>query len=154
MWADPLVTRFIGGRPFSEEETWARFLRYIGHWALAGYGFWALEERSTGAFIGEAGFMDFRRDLDPPLGTRPEAGWVLAASAHGKGYATEALTSAQAWIDASPYAPDGTLCIINAEHHASLRVAAKCGYREDRRALYRGSPIVVLSHLAPTEQPA
>src|SRR4029077_6257721 len=40
MWADPIVTRHIGGRPFSEEETWARFLRYAGHWSLMGFGYW------------------------------------------------------------------------------------------------------------------
>jgi RimJ/RimL family protein N-acetyltransferase len=25
MWADPIVTRHIGGRPFSEEESWKAF---------------------------------------------------------------------------------------------------------------------------------
>ena len=28
MWGDPAVTRFIGGRPFTREEVWGRFLRY------------------------------------------------------------------------------------------------------------------------------
>jgi RimJ/RimL family protein N-acetyltransferase len=31
MWADPTVTRFIGGRPHTKEEVWSRLLRYIGH---------------------------------------------------------------------------------------------------------------------------
>ena len=39
MWADPQGTRHIGGRAFSREESWARLLRYVGHWQMLGYGF-------------------------------------------------------------------------------------------------------------------
>ncbi|MEY2396091.1 MAG: hypothetical protein QOF94_2436, partial [Acidobacteriaceae bacterium] len=28
MWADPLVIRYIGGKPLTAEESWTRFLRY------------------------------------------------------------------------------------------------------------------------------
>ena len=38
MWSDPEVVRFIGGRPFTREEAWARLLRYVGHWTMLGYG--------------------------------------------------------------------------------------------------------------------
>ena len=34
MWADPIVTRHIGGKPFTREETWSKIMRYAGHWAL------------------------------------------------------------------------------------------------------------------------
>jgi RimJ/RimL family protein N-acetyltransferase len=67
MWADADVTRFIGGRPFTAEESWMRVLRCAGHWALNGYGFWVVEERATGKFLGEAGFMDFKRGFEPPV---------------------------------------------------------------------------------------
>jgi len=30
MWADPAVTRHIGGKPLSTEESWTKFLRYFG----------------------------------------------------------------------------------------------------------------------------
>ncbi len=30
MWADESVVRYITGRPFTEEESWGRFLRHIG----------------------------------------------------------------------------------------------------------------------------
>jgi len=63
MWADPIVTRHIGGRPFTEEETWARFLRYVGHWSVLGFGYWAIEEKDTATFVGELGFADFKRDI-------------------------------------------------------------------------------------------
>jgi len=77
MWGDPEVTRYIGGRPFTAEEVWSRLLRYIGHWQWIGFGTWVAEERATGAFVGEIGFCDYRREIDPPLDL-PEAGWALA----------------------------------------------------------------------------
>ena len=63
MWADPEVVRFIGGKVFSREEVWARLLRYAGSWSLLGYGFWVIRDRASGAFVGEAGFHNLRRDL-------------------------------------------------------------------------------------------
>jgi RimJ/RimL family protein N-acetyltransferase len=142
MWADPAVTRYIGGRPFSTEESWTRFLRYAGCWAMMGFGFWALEEKSTGLFLGELGFADFKRDMQPSFGDVPEAGWVLTTAAHGKGYATEALRAATAWGDESPQAPR-TVCMIHPDNAPSIRVAEKCGYREERRSEYRGNPVIV-----------
>src|SRR5271166_4392110 len=90
MWADAAVTRYLGRDPLTAEEVWARLLRYVGHWAALGFGFWAVEEKASGRFVGDLGFMDFKRDLEPSLDDVPEMGWILASQAHGKGYATEA----------------------------------------------------------------
>lgn len=142
LWADPEVTRYIGGRPFSEEETWTRLLRYAGHWTLLGFGYWVVEERSTGRFLGEVGLADYLRDIEPAFGGTPEMGWVLAPSAHGKGYATEAVHTALAWAATHLASPE-TVCMIRPDNAASLRVAAKCGYREFHRTTYKGSPTVL-----------
>jgi RimJ/RimL family protein N-acetyltransferase len=141
MWADPAVTRHIGGKPLSTEEAWTKFLRYTGHWCMKGFGFWAVEEKATGAYAGELGFADFKRDIDPPLGEVPEAGWVLAAGAHGKGYATEALRAALGWME--PRA-SRTVCLIQPDNTVSVRVAGKCGYRESLRTVYKAHPVIVL----------
>src|ERR1700728_3292085 len=77
MWADPVVTRHIGGKPFSEEESWSRLLRYAGHWALLGFGYWVVEEKATGNFAGEIGFANYKRNLEPKLEDMPEIGWVF-----------------------------------------------------------------------------
>jgi RimJ/RimL family protein N-acetyltransferase len=46
-----------------------------------GFGFFAIEEKETGHFVGEAGFHDLRRNIDAqPRGTL-EAGWALAIRA-------------------------------------------------------------------------
>ena len=142
MWADPAVTRFIGGRPFTAEESWARLLRYAGLWSLLGFGYWAIEERATGGFIGELGFADFRRDITPSLEGLPELGWALATDARGRGYASEAIGAALAWGDRR-LAAKRTVCLIHPDNAPSLRVAAKAGYRELRQTTYKGQPTVV-----------
>jgi RimJ/RimL family protein N-acetyltransferase len=137
LWQTPEVTRYIGGKPQSAEEAWARLLRYQGHWAWFGFGFWALEEKATGQFVGELGFADFKRDIVPSI-TVPEAGWVLSPAAQGQGYATEGLMAALAWFGRP------TACIIHPENTASVRVAEKCGYGNQRLVKYRGSDTVML----------
>ena len=141
MWADPVVTRYIGGSPLSREEVWSRILRYVGHWALLGYGFWAVGERSGGAFVGELGFADFHRELHPPL-TAPELGWALASAMHGRGYATEALGACLAWSE--PRFP-ATCCLIDRANAPSLRVATKLGFGAAGEVLYRGTPLALLT---------
>jgi len=142
MWSDPNVTRNIRSTPFSAEETWSRLLRYIGHWTLLGFGYWIIELRETGAFLGEAGFADYRRDISPSLEGIPEIGWVLAPDAHGKGFATEAVSAVVAWSD-SHFNTKRTGCIIPPENAASIRVAVKCGYREFARTTYHGKPTII-----------
>jgi RimJ/RimL family protein N-acetyltransferase len=117
-------------------------LRYIGHWEALGYGFWAVEEKASGEFVGELGFADFRREIEPALDA-PEAGWVFVPRVHGRGYATEGLRAALAWGDEN-LPGERTVCLIHPENAASFRVAAKCGYGERRRAEYKGHATVVL----------
>lgn len=142
MWADPRVTRHIGGQPFSTQNVWSKILRYAGLWTIVGFGYWLIEERSSGRFVGEAGFADFKREMTPPLDAAPEAGWALAPWAHGVGLATEAMRAIVAWGDA--HLERDTVCLVDPDNHASLRVADKCGYREALRSTYEGAPTVVL----------
>ena len=152
MWADPLVTRHIGGRPLSEEEVWARLLRYAGLWALLGFGYWVVREQSSGRFVGEVGLADFRRDVTPALVDAPEVGWVLAPWAHGRGFATEAVRGALEWSDSNLASPR-TVCLIDPGNVASVRVAQKCGFRELAPAVYRASPTLVFEREAPSAAP-
>ncbi len=142
MWADPTVTRYIGGRPFSEEEVWARMLRYAGHWAWLGFGYWLIEEKSSGHFVGEVGFANYKREIDSPIQNMPELGWALATAMSGKGYATESTSTAIAWFD-SHFPAVSTTCLIAPENTASIRVANKCHYRELERTTYRGLPVIL-----------
>lgn len=139
MWADPEITRFIGGQPLAREDVWMRVLRHIGHWAVCGYGFWVVEDRASRRFVGEVGLADFKRALVPSLDGSPECGWVLAAWAHGSGYATEAVSAALAWADRE-LAASSTAALIDPTNVASIRVAEKCGYRRAELTTYKGDP--------------
>jgi len=144
MWADPVVTRFIGGKPSSPQQTWARLLGYAGHWALLRFGYWAVQEKATGAFAGEVGFADFKRDIAPSMRDCPELGWAFATRVHGKGIATEAVRAALAWGDEHLDAPR-TVCLIDPGNAASIRVAEKCGYSIFERSTFGGNPILFLA---------
>jgi RimJ/RimL family protein N-acetyltransferase len=147
MWSDPVVTRFIGGKPSSEQQTWSRLLVYAGHWALMRFGYWAVEEKASREFIGEVGFADFKRDIDPLMRDVPELGWAFASRVHGRGYATEAVAAAVAWGDAR-FKSVRTVCLIHPENLASIRVAQKFGYREFERSLFNDRPTLFFERLA------
>ena len=144
IWADPVVTRYIGGRPLSGEESWARLLRHAGHWSLMGFGYWAIEEKTTGNLVGEVGFVDYKRDLEPSLDGVPELGWIFSSRVHGRGYATEAARAALAWGQAH-FTSKRTVCLIHPENLASIRVADKCGYREYGRSPYKGHTVILFA---------
>ena len=147
MWADAQVVRHIGGRPFTREEVWTRLLRAAGMWALLGFGYWVVREREGGAFVGELGLADFRRELEPPFGEAPEAGWALSAAMHGQGYAGEALAAVHAWADVALGVR--TVCMIAPANLASIAVARRCGYRPYTDALYKGAATTLFERPLP-----
>lgn len=150
LWSDTEVVRHTTGKPQTREEVWWRILRYIGHWALMGYGFWALEEKASGKFVGELGFADFKREMNPSLGDTPESGWILVSEFHRKGYATEAMRAVIAWGD-EHFGAVRTACLIHPDNVASLRVAEKLGYHKYARSIYREKEVAILERLAASQ---
>ena len=146
MWSDPLVYGYILPAPSTEGQAWSRILTYAGLWALADFGYWAVEERATGAFVGEIGFADFKREITPSIRGVPEMGWVIAAAHHGKGYATEGVRAALNWAD-QHLSADRTVCLINPENAASIHVAQKAGYAQTHLATFNNAPALVFERL-------
>ena len=142
--AAPVLIRYIRGQPATGETAWKRLLCYAGLWSLLGYGYWAVEEKASGCYIGDVGCADFKRDMLPALDGMLEYGWVLASSAHGRGYASEALLAAVAWAQAHLDKPR-MACIIAPENHASARVAEKAGFRLWQHTTYHDEPTVVFT---------
>ena len=140
MWTDPAIYGMIGGVARPREEVWIRLLRSIGQWQAFGYGSWVVRDRA-GGFVGEVGLLESRRAIDPPL-LLPEMGWTLARTAHGQGFAGEALAAVLGWAGAQGIAR--TTCIIDPDNAPSLKLAAKLGYTVERDASYKGSPIRIL----------
>ncbi|MGB3336757.1 MAG: GNAT family N-acetyltransferase [Devosia sp.] len=145
LWADPGVTRFIGGRPATPEEVWRRIIGYAGIWQFKGYGFFLATSRETGALVGEFGIADFHRDINPPLGDTPEAGWAMLPQYQGRGLAHEALSAVLTWVDRTM---PRTVCMIDPSNTSSLKLAAKLGYTEYARTTYKDHATILHARVA------
>ncbi len=127
MWQRPEVFRHIGDRrPRSRSEVWKALTGSVGQWDLFGYGGWAVRERETGAIRGTIGLMDAKRDLEPSLDA-PEALWMLAPEAQGRGLAREGLAAMLGWADAAGIAR--IQCIVDPDNAASIALAERLGFR-------------------------
>jgi RimJ/RimL family protein N-acetyltransferase len=150
IWAEPEVARYTTVTPLGEEDAWIKFARMAGLWALAGYGFWLVEEKATGAVIGEVGLADFKRAIAPSLTGMPEFGWVLSSCVHGRGYAKEAVGAALQWAE-KKFPQTIFCCIIDPANAASIRVAEAYGFCRVALAPYKGHDIAIF-HRPPRDQ--
>jgi RimJ/RimL family protein N-acetyltransferase len=139
---DPEVVRHLGGSPMSREDTWRKILASPGLWALLGYGYWVAERREDGAYLGQIGFADFKRDMSPNIENIPEMGWIIAPKAQGQGYAAEAVLAALDWADQAMGKRE-IVAIISHENGPSIRVAEKGGFSVREEAVYKSEPILL-----------
>lgn len=137
MMADPIVTRFLGdGRPLSRADAWRQMAMFAGHWALRGYGLWAVEERATGQFIGRIGC------LEPEGFPAFEVGYTLAPSAWGKGYAREGAAASLRFARETLGRREIT-SIIRPANLASIRVAESLGAVAGETVEFFGAPSIL-----------
>ena len=142
MLGDPEYVRHLGGHTLSREESWRKILCGVGLWPLFGFGYWSVERREDGAYLGQVGFADFKRDMTPSIEGLPEMGWLLAPSAQGQGYASEAVAGALDWAREA-LAGREIVAIIDPDNAASIRVAEKAGFSIREPASYRDAPILL-----------
>lgn len=142
LWSDAQVVRFIGGRASTEEEVWARVLRYAGHWSLFGFGYW-LVETPDGGFLGEIGIATGRVGVTPSIAGEPEMGWAFRPAAQGRGYAREAMRAVIGWADAALCA-QRLVSLIEPRNARSVRAAEDVGFTLRGEARYRDAPSLVL----------
>lgn len=140
--ADPAVVRHVGGKTSSREEAWRKLLAGPGMWALLGFGYWIVERKADGAFLGQAGFGDFKRDMRPPIEGLPEMGWMFAAHAHGQGFAGEAVAAGLRWADRALPGRD-IPAIIDPANAPSIRLAERSGFTFREDAVYHDEPILL-----------
>jgi RimJ/RimL family protein N-acetyltransferase len=146
VWSDPIVTKYIGGRPATAQDSWFRIMRYLGHWPMQGYGYFAACDKETGAYIGDLGIANHMRGLHPDFDQAPETGWVLAPAAFGKGYATEGMLAVLAWFE-DTHGKQRTVCMIETAHAGSHNVATKLGYQRFAGIKIGEDPITLLERL-------
>ena len=135
--ADPKVTRFLGeGRPLSNSEAWRQMAMIIGHWALRGFGLWAVEERTSGRLIGRIGCQE------PEGFPAFEVAYVLARDSWGKGYAREGAAAALRFARDTLGRRDIT-SIIRPANVDSIRVATALGAVAAETVDFFGAPSIL-----------
>ncbi len=121
MMADPDVVRYLSdGKPMNRVDAWRQMAMFAGHWELRGFGVWAVEERSTGAFIGRIGCFE------PEGWPKFEIAYTLAQHAWGKGYATEGASAALNYAR-TELKRAGITSVIRPENSGSIAVATGLG---------------------------
>lgn len=113
------AARFVGG-PKKPHESWRNLAMMVGHWVFRGYGFWAVEDKATGSYLGRVGLWF------PEGWLEREIGWTLMTHATGKGYATEAAVAARAYAyDRLGW--DTAISQIDPDNEGSKAVARRLG---------------------------
>lgn len=143
-FADP-ISSFYGG-PVGREDAWRKFAVYPGHWALRGYGPFAIETKDSGEFVGLTG------PWYPEGWIEPEITWALVPGHHGKGYATEAAGRAleHAYSDLGWTTAVSVIALAN---DASAAVAQRLGATLERKIQYRHGEANLYRHRSPGDEP-
>jgi RimJ/RimL family protein N-acetyltransferase len=141
LMADAEGAKYIGG-PLSREDAWRKMAGGIGHWVLRGYGTFAVEDKSSGAFAGYCGPWF-------PYGfPEPEIGWGLLPAFQGRGFVTEAAKASRTHA----YEALGwktAVSFIAPENTPSLRVAARLNCTLDGMSEIRGKMCQIWRHPPP-----
>ncbi len=125
--ADAAVVEHLPGL-LTPEESDALVTRIKSHFAKHNFGFWAVEEKASGRFIGFTGLshVHFVAHFTPCV----ETGWRLARHAWGQGYATEAAKAAAEFAFDHLNLQEITSFTVPANHR-SQRVMQKLGMQHD-----------------------
>ncbi|MBL8644271.1 MAG: GNAT family N-acetyltransferase [Rhodospirillaceae bacterium] len=122
MYADEDFSRFItfDGKPYGRENSWRSMSNIMGHWALRGYGMWAVVETASNDLVGFAG------PHFPEGWPAKEVGWAIGKDYWGKGYATEAAQAAMDYARTALKWPH-VIHVINPLNTRSITVAERLG---------------------------
>lgn len=118
--AGPEVARYLGSGTWDRFRTWRHLAFLLGHWQLGDCGMWAVEQRETGTFVGLIGFAE------PEGWPGFELAWTLARRFWGQGFATEGARAALEHAF-TVWRKDRVISLIQADNHASIRVAERLG---------------------------
>jgi RimJ/RimL family protein N-acetyltransferase len=137
MLSDPDTARFItpDGQPVTTELSgWRNAAIISGHWALHGFGMFAVEEKSSGRYVGRVG------PWQPAEWPGFEVGWAIARESRGKGYAEEAARASINWAFATFDIGEVIHC-IRADNTPSQGVARRLGAQKDGVIDLFGKPV-------------
>ena len=123
-YKDEANAKYVGGVKNSD-EAWRLLALQIGHWQLKGFGYWAVEEKESGNFVGCVGLWQSAEW--PEL----ELGYWLMPEYQGKGYAVEAAERCKTYAQ-NTLAADSLVSYIDQTNLPSISVAKKLGARYEK----------------------
>ncbi len=128
-------SKWVGGPAESRQDCWYAIARWLGHWALRGYGHFGVEERASGAFVGRVGL------IYPEGWPGLEIGWLIDKRRWGEGFATEGARAVLgfAW---DVVGAEHLISLIHPDNAASIRVAEKIGETLEGRADLNGTEVL------------
>lgn len=139
MLSDPETARFItpDHQPITSAlKGWRNAAIISGHWALYGFGMFAVEEKSSGRYIGRVG------PYCPPEWPGLEVGWGIAKEYRGRGYAVEAARAAIDFVFDN-FTIDRIIHCIDPANLASQAVARRLGAENEGPGKLEGDTVDV-----------
>jgi len=143
MLGNATVALHLGGEPATREDSWRKLMMAVGQWSLLGFGYWAVETKADGKFVGQVGFGIFERGIVADYAELPEMGWIFSPTVHGQGVALDASRAALDWLEKSQ-GPPPIWAIISPGNVASLKLAERLGFERQADAVYHDEPIAVV----------
>lgn len=124
VYGDPQTHQFNPSGPLTDiAQAQALLDGWLAHWALKGYGQWAIAARDAPDEVIGFGGLDARRYLEVE---RLNLGYRFAVKAWGQGYATELSQAALDCAFGPLHLPD-VFAVVRPQHYASIRVLEKVG---------------------------
>jgi len=135
LWADPDVTRYLGG---PRDRDWLRevFEKTAEAPFAEEYDLWPVVEKETGEVVGHCGLLEKEVEGRKEI----ELTYVFSRSAWGKGYATE-IGRALRDHAFQELGIEWLIALIEPENVASGRVARKVGMCFDREVVRPGGAL-------------
>lgn len=118
--ADENTVRYLGIEPMNRAQAWRSMAAVIGHWAIRGYGFFSVEHKETGAWIGRVG------PWFPEGWPAPEIGWLISPDYLQQGYAGEAAAASLDFAF-NTLGWSSTIHVILEGNEPSIALASKLG---------------------------
>ena len=128
--SDPQHMRYYPN-PFDRDETVAWIERALAHEAQHGYGLWAIEDRTSGEFLGNCGPVHQVVDGASEL----EIGWSVTPRRANQGIATEAATAVRDHCFGT-LGSTHVISLVRPENVPSARVAEKLGMTVWKETVY------------------
>jgi RimJ/RimL family protein N-acetyltransferase len=140
MHSDPETIRYASGRVKSREESLEWLKRAIDSYETNGHGFWAVELKPSGDYVGHAGLLAQIVDDVPETEI---AYWILRKH-WGRGLATEAAIASRDH-GFRTLGRSRLISIIHPDNGASRRVAEKVGLRVEKPSIHKGIDVLIYS---------